>query len=213
MIAGHRGLVSYEGQPTTCNGCGETGHFNQVCPKRRRLGFETTKDPKASWTDIAVIGNRCPRTDRGVEKEADQQSIQTGYDDEHQAEDGEAMQEDNTHSTGVAPELSEETELGAVGGSDIRNNAKAPCVEGRPGVEDSMDCGEEILGDTNATVECQPLLRQPQKDMSTTTEVWEEEERGRGKQEIRSGGVVEDRTQPVKEVRTATPSSSPKRTK
>jgi len=76
-----------------------------------------------------------------------------------------------------------------------------------------MDCGEEILGDTNASVECQPLLRQPHKDMSTTTEAWEEEERWRGKQEIRSGRVVEDRTQPSEEVSTATPSSSPKRTK
>jgi len=146
MIAEHRGLVPYEGQPTTCNGCGETGHFNQVCPKRRRVGIETTKEPTVSWTDIAVIGNRSPRSDGG--KDADQQSIQTSYGDEHQAEDGEAMQEDNTHSTGIASEQSEEPERGAVGGSDVRNNAKAPCVEGRPDVEDSMDCGKEILGDS-----------------------------------------------------------------
>ena len=62
-------------------------------------------------------------------------------------------------------------------------------------------------------MECQPILRQPQEDMSTTTEAWEEEERVKGKQEIRSTRVVEDHTQPVEEVRTATPSSSPKRTK
>ena len=29
-IEGHRVLVSYEGQPTTCYGCAEAGHFNQV---------------------------------------------------------------------------------------------------------------------------------------------------------------------------------------
>ena len=76
-----------------------------------------------------------------------------------------------------------------------------------------MACGEETLGDTNATVECQPLVRQPQEDMSTTTETRNEEKGGREKQEIRSGGVVDDRTQPVEEVRTATPSNSPKGTK
>ena len=63
MIAGHRGLVSYEGEPTTCYGCGETGHFNQVCPKRRRVGVATTKEPTVSWTDIAVSGG--PRSDGG----------------------------------------------------------------------------------------------------------------------------------------------------
>jgi hypothetical protein len=44
-------------------------------------------------------------------------------------------------------------------------------------------------------------------------EAREEEERRRGKQEIRSVGVVEDRTQPVEEARAATPSSSPERTR
>jgi hypothetical protein len=45
-----------------------------------------------------------------------------------------------------------------------------------------MDYGEGILGDTNAMVECQPLLRQPQEDMSTRTSAREEEERWRRKQ-------------------------------
>ena len=67
-----------------------------------------------------------------------------GYGDERRAEDGEAMQTDNTPSTGAAPEQSEELERGAVGGSDVRNDAKAPCVERRQGVGDSMDCGQEI---------------------------------------------------------------------
>jgi len=79
MTAGHKSLVSYEGQHTTCYGCGETGHFNKVCPKRRRVVFETTKLPKVSWADIAVSGNRCPSSDGGVkEKEADKQEYTDG---------------------------------------------------------------------------------------------------------------------------------------
>ena len=42
-----------------------------------------------------------------------------------------------TYSTGVA---SEQRRTGTgCDRSDVRNNAKAPCVEGRLGVEDSMD--------------------------------------------------------------------------
>jgi len=109
VIAGHKGLVLYEGQHTTYHGCGETGHFNQVCPKRRREGAAPTKEPAVSRADIAASGNR--ESDGGVkEKEADQQSIQTGYGDEHRADDEKAMQEDNTNSTGVASEQSEEPE-------------------------------------------------------------------------------------------------------
>ena len=212
-IAGERVLISYEGQLTTCYGCGETGHFNQFCPKRRRVWFATPKEPTASWADIAASGTRSPRSDGGEKgEEANHQSTQTGYGNERRAEDGEAMQADNAHSTGVELEQSKEPDRGAVSGSDIRNDEKAPCFEGRLGVEDSMDCGEEILGDTHATVECQPILQQPQ-GARTTMEAREEEERERGGQEIRSGEVVEDRTQPVEEMRTATTSSSSKRTK
>ena len=98
-------------------------------------------------------------TGRVKEKEADQQSRQTGYGDANRAEDEEAMQEDNTNSAAVASERSEEMERGVVGGRDVRHNAKELCVHGRPCVEDSMGCGEKILGDTNAKVEWQPLLR------------------------------------------------------
>ena len=111
MIVGHRGLVLFEGQATTCYGSGEMGYFNQVCPKMRRAWVATTKVSTVSWAEIAVSGTRSPwSVGRTKEEEADHQNIRTGYGDEHQAEDGEAVQEDNTHSTDVASEQSEETE-------------------------------------------------------------------------------------------------------
>ena len=36
VVAGHRGLISYEGQPTTCYSCNEPVHIKTECPHRRR---------------------------------------------------------------------------------------------------------------------------------------------------------------------------------
>ena len=36
VIAEQRVLISYDGQPTTCYGCGETGHIYPTCPRRQR---------------------------------------------------------------------------------------------------------------------------------------------------------------------------------
>jgi hypothetical protein len=80
-------LVSYEGQPTNCYGCGETGHFNQVCLKRQIVEVATTKEPKASWADITASGTRSPRYDGGEKEEVDHQITQTDHGDERRAED------------------------------------------------------------------------------------------------------------------------------
>ena len=44
-ILGHRVLASYDGQPLTCFGCGDTGHLYQMCPRRRntRGGVQNIK--------------------------------------------------------------------------------------------------------------------------------------------------------------------------
>jgi hypothetical protein len=46
LVAGHRTLISYEGQPTTCFGCNEIGHLYQVHPHRRRKGVGEAKATK-----------------------------------------------------------------------------------------------------------------------------------------------------------------------
>jgi hypothetical protein len=51
-IAGNRVLVSYEGQPTTCYGCGEKGHLYLVCPRRRKVG-------PAEAMSAHIVGRHC----------------------------------------------------------------------------------------------------------------------------------------------------------
>jgi len=49
-IVGHRAFPSYDGQPVTCYGCWESGHINQVCPKRRGGGMVTSDSTPNTWT-------------------------------------------------------------------------------------------------------------------------------------------------------------------
>jgi hypothetical protein len=72
MVAGHRTLISYERQPTTCLGCNEIGRIYQVCPHRRRKGAEEAKATRKSWAEVATTGaashmDTIERSDRGEE--------------------------------------------------------------------------------------------------------------------------------------------------
>ena len=42
VVAGYRTLISYEGQPTTCYRCNESGHLQTACPHRRRKSRKQT---------------------------------------------------------------------------------------------------------------------------------------------------------------------------
>jgi hypothetical protein len=44
--AGHSVLISCEGQPATCYGCGQIGHLCQACPARQATGTERQVPPK-----------------------------------------------------------------------------------------------------------------------------------------------------------------------
>jgi len=60
IVAGHRTLISYEGQPTTCFGCNEIGHLYQVCPHRRRTGAVDARATRKSWAEVATTGAADP---------------------------------------------------------------------------------------------------------------------------------------------------------
>jgi len=68
-IAEHRALPSYDGQPVTCYGCGDSGHINQACPRRRGGGMLTSDSTPNTWTYVAAKGayNRHGTVDNRIE--------------------------------------------------------------------------------------------------------------------------------------------------
>jgi len=63
-LAGHRALVSYEGQPMTCYRCHETGDFQQACPMRQRTSEIGHTATATTWADIAAQGTGGTRRSR-----------------------------------------------------------------------------------------------------------------------------------------------------
>jgi len=51
-IAGYRALVTYDGQPQTCYGCGDTEHVYNVCPKRRMPKIAQPAPFEHTWANI-----------------------------------------------------------------------------------------------------------------------------------------------------------------
>jgi len=69
-IAGHRVLLSYEGQPLTCYGCEEIGHMYQICPKKQRRGKKMSKDLTPTYANIAA--NNTPKGGEPQQDKAEQ---------------------------------------------------------------------------------------------------------------------------------------------
>jgi len=174
-IAGNRFLVSYEGQPMTCYGCGDTGHLYQFCPKRRRVAVAATQRPITSWADIAINGTRSHRPHDAEEERATQQSEQENQGGVRKVEEEKAPQEDNAHTTEVTSEQNEGPERGEVNIQIIRSNATALHIIQIRDEEDSMECGEEMTEDTYTTIECQHLCKQLPEDRGATTTTWDEQ--------------------------------------
>ena len=56
MMAGHRVLITYEGQPITCFGCGAEDHFYIDCPNRSKRTGRDAENKRRTWATIAAGG-------------------------------------------------------------------------------------------------------------------------------------------------------------
>jgi len=61
IIAGHRVLVSYDGQPSTCYACNESGHQYQDCPNRKRRVPPEKISCTSTWADVVMQNTRNTR--------------------------------------------------------------------------------------------------------------------------------------------------------
>jgi len=55
-IAEHRALPTYDSLQATCYGCGDSGHINQACPKRRGGGMVASDSTLKTWAHVAAKG-------------------------------------------------------------------------------------------------------------------------------------------------------------
>jgi hypothetical protein len=73
MVAGHKALIRYEGQPATCYGCDETGHVYQDCPRRWRGKEVEGADSPPTWAEVALRG-RGPQQGRQENRQVEKDS-------------------------------------------------------------------------------------------------------------------------------------------
>jgi hypothetical protein len=87
VIADQRVLISYDGQPSTCYGCGETGHIYPTCPRRQR---RKQLPPLHAPVTYAAIAATMPHL-TGNQPSASQQGDSTPGIDREMESDGNIM--------------------------------------------------------------------------------------------------------------------------
>ena len=61
-VDGHKALLSYEGQPATCYGCGDIGHVYLTCPKRRDRGAMSRDQQHKTYATVVAPSTSTPPT-------------------------------------------------------------------------------------------------------------------------------------------------------
>jgi hypothetical protein len=64
IIASHRVLIAYEGQPMMCYGCNATDHVYQICPKRLEKTKGRRNEQTITWAHVERHGTQKNRQRR-----------------------------------------------------------------------------------------------------------------------------------------------------
>jgi hypothetical protein len=83
-MAGHRALISYEGQSQTCYGCGDTYHMYHACPKRCGVQKRTEIPITNTWAQI--VSATAPRSETTNSTSTDKQFVAIPKQPEHTEE-------------------------------------------------------------------------------------------------------------------------------
>ena len=90
-INGYRALITYDGQPTTCFRCGDQGHQQTDCPRRRTPTPNQTSQNEKTWANIV----------RHITRENDKPQIAPGVMPQNKPKLGLTMNSDMTTPSNV----------------------------------------------------------------------------------------------------------------
>jgi len=125
-VAGYRVLISYDGQPVTCYGCGKTEHIFQDCPTRQAKNKARTTSRPDSYANVLANTTPNAETNRQDNSETEIQS-KTKTHDKYLRE----VQRANTSQGGLAKEEKDEPKQK----SRIAKNTTVQQIETPPNTE------------------------------------------------------------------------------
>jgi hypothetical protein len=139
-IENNRVLLSYEGQPITCYGCGTTGHLYQECPARLNKTTRTVTNKTTTWATVIQQRNETQEETEGNtrQQEVTIEGMDTAEDNE------EVSMGEDTRERGERITLAPKSDNNTVGTGGVRPREQEEGLEKQPDVVEGT--GREQAG-------------------------------------------------------------------